>query len=63
MVRLPGKGEEGGGWRWGGGEGGRGGELALKSRFDFKSLFRPLFDNYFRNCADVPLSNILALDN
>ena len=41
MVRLPGKGEEGGGWRegrWGG----RGGELALKSRFDFKSLFRPL---------------------
>ena len=46
MVRLPGKGEEGGGWRWGGGEGGgeggRGGELALKSRFDFKSLFRPL---------------------
>ena len=49
MVRLPGKGEEGGGWRregrggrWGGEEGGKGGELALKSQFNFKSLFRPL---------------------
>ena len=50
MVRLPGKGEEGGGWkregRGGGGEVGGGarggGEIALKSRFDFKSLFRPL---------------------
>ena len=55
MVLLPGKGEEGGGWRRegtggersgvgreGGGEGGRGGELALKSGFGFKSLFRPL---------------------
>ena len=50
MEVAGGRGEEGRGGGWGGREGGReegreggrGGELTLKSRFDFKSLFRPL---------------------
>ena len=54
-------GEDGRGRGWGGGEEGRGGELALKSRFDFKSLFRPLGIPYIagRKREGMPFSGMM----